>query len=156
MLADDPEYPDLGPLSGICPAIEDCKARFAVLLPVDLPLLPPSLVRFLLHHAESTESAITVASIGGFVQTFPVVIDRKAGPALRTSLRSQDRKCLTAFRAAAEKLAKPMSVLAVESLIKGTQVTESRGLQTGDWFLGINTPGDLARAEGLLRTNSIG
>src|SRR5262249_52769899 len=53
-LGADPDYPGLGPLSGICPAIEECRARFAVFIPVDMPLMPPSLVSYLVHHAEVT------------------------------------------------------------------------------------------------------
>ena len=44
-------HPDRGPLAGICSALASTSARYAVFLPVDLPLLPPSLVSFLLHHA---------------------------------------------------------------------------------------------------------
>lgn len=149
IVADDPDYPGLGPLSGICPALEAAAARFAVFIPVDLPLLPPSLVGYLIHHAQVTDSAITLASIGGFLQTFPVVVDCAAAPALKTSLRSQNRKCLTAFRAATDALAKAFSVVPVELLLQSGQVCDPSGLPPQAWFLSINTPEDLSRAENL-------
>jgi molybdenum cofactor guanylyltransferase len=149
-LFDDPTSPGLGPLSGICPALESTAARFAVFLPVDLPLLPAALVGYLVHQAEVTGSAVTVASISGFVETFPAVIDRDAAPALRASLRSDDRKCLTAFAAAAEALSRAMSIVPVELLLQAGQVEDPRGLPAKAWFLSINTPEDLSRAEHLV------
>lgn len=149
-IADDPAYPGLGPLSGICPALEAAAARFTVFIPVDLPLLPPGLVSYLVHHAEVTESAIAMASICGFIETFPVVIDRAAAPAIKLSLQSENRKCLTAFRAAADALSRPMSVVPVELLAQAGQVDDPRGLPAQAWFSGINTPEDLSQAERLL------
>jgi molybdopterin-guanine dinucleotide biosynthesis protein A len=120
-------------------------------LPVDLPLLAPSLITYLLHHAQVTGSAITLASIGAFVETFPVVIDRVAAPSLRASLGSGDRKCLTAFRIAASAIAKPFSVLPVEVLLQAGQVAHPKGLPTHAWFLSINDPANLATAESLVK-----
>ena len=45
-VVEDPE-PGLGPLAGICAALASTAARYAVFLPVDLPLLPPALIAFL-------------------------------------------------------------------------------------------------------------
>lgn len=151
-LADDRGYPGLGPLSGICPALVASSARYAIFIPVDLPLLPPALVRYLVHHAQVAESAITMASICGFVETFPVVIDRAATPKLNACLRSGDRKCLTAFEAVANALSRPVSILQVEFLTQAGQVADDYGLPAQAWFLSINAPEDLARAEGLRRS----
>ena len=149
-LADDPAYPGLGPLSGICPALKASSARFAAFLPVDLPLLPPTLVSYLVHHAEVADSVVTMASICGFIETFPVVIDRAAAQTLNASLRSENRKCLDAFRAAASALSRPFSVVPVEYLLQAGQIYDSHGLPPQDWFLSINTPKDMVRAEDLL------
>jgi molybdopterin-guanine dinucleotide biosynthesis protein A len=81
--------PGLGPLSGICAALSMISSRYAVFLPVDLPLLPPSLIVFLLRHARITGSAVTVPSVSGFTQTFPAVLDRALLPALQNELDSQ-------------------------------------------------------------------
>lgn len=150
ILADDPAYPDLGPLSGICPALEAASARFAVFIPVDQPLLPPSLVGYLVHHAQITDSAVTLASLCGFIETFPAVIDRAAGPILSASLRSGSRKCLTAFQSVAETLARPFSVVSAELLLQAGQVSDPSGLSASAWFQSMNHPEDLSRAEGLL------
>lgn len=149
-LTDDPVCPGLGPLSGICPALMASVARYAVFLPVDLPLLPAALVGYLAHHAQATESAITMASLCGFVETFPVVIDRNASPTFNSLLRSENRKCLSAFRAAADALSKPMTIVPVELLLRVGKVHDPHGLPPHAWFLSLNTPEDLTRAEDLL------
>ena len=75
-VVEDPES-GLGPLAGICAALASTSARYAVFLPVDLPLLPPALIGFLLHHARITGRAVTVPAVAGFNQTFPAVLDRQ-------------------------------------------------------------------------------
>lgn len=152
VIADGPDYVERGPLSGICSALEASAARYGVFLPVDLPLLPPTLVGYLVHHADRTGSAIILASIAGFIETFPVVIDRDAVPVLRASLRSENRKCLTAFHAAAEALGKPFSAVAVELLVQASQVDSPAGYPANTWFLNVNRPVDLERAEALMAT----
>ncbi len=126
------------------------RSDLAVFLPVDLPFLPSGLIAWLLHHAVATQSAITLVSIASFVQTFPVVVHREALPALQASLHSEDRNCLRAFREAAKALSKPFSVLPVESLLQTGHVSHPGHLPPATWFLNINSPQDLARAEALL------
>jgi molybdopterin-guanine dinucleotide biosynthesis protein A len=150
VVPDDPNHPRLGPLSGICSAIDFATCRYAVFLPVDLPLLPASLITYMVHHAEVTGSAITIASICGFLETFPVVIDGTAAPVLKSWLQSQDRKCLNAFRAAADALQRPFSVMRVELLVQAGQVSDPRCLPPRAWFLSINTPADLVTAKTFL------
>jgi molybdopterin-guanine dinucleotide biosynthesis protein A len=141
--------PGLGPLSGICAALSIISARFAVFLPVDLPLLPPSLLVFLLHHAQVTGSAVTVSSVSGFTQTFPAVLDRSTLPALQNELCSKRYGCFSAFQAASAALGQSVSSVSVELLAQSGQVSDPRGLPPLRWFLNLNTPDDLARAEAL-------
>ena len=139
--------PGLGPLGGICTALKSTTARWAVFLPVDLPLLPSSLVRFLLAHAQTTGSAITLPSLAGFVQTFPAVLDRSALPGLQAELESGRRECFSAFQAAAGGLGRPLGVVAAELLAQAGQVTHPDGLSVESWFSNINSVDDLRRAE---------
>jgi molybdenum cofactor guanylyltransferase len=149
-LPDDATQSGLGPLSGICSALADTSAPFAIFLPVDLPFLPASLLVYLLHHATVTQSAVTVVSVAGFIQTFPAVIDPATLPLLLSSLHSDDRNSLRAFHAAAEQLSKPFSVLPIELLIQAGQVSSPQDLPSALWFLNINAPQELSRAEALL------
>ena len=115
-----------------------------------MPLLPTSLIIYLLHHATVTQSAVTVVSIGGFIQTFPAIIDKAALPSLQSSLDSEDRNCLYAFRAGADFLSRPFTVLPIELLLQAGQVSSPKAVPPGLWFLNINTPQDLHRAQALL------
>jgi molybdopterin-guanine dinucleotide biosynthesis protein A len=141
--------PGLGPLSGVCAALAATSARHAVFLPVDLPLLPPSLLAFLLRYARITGSAFTVPSASGFTQTFPAVLDRALLPALQSELNSGRFGCFSAFQAAAAALGQSVSAVSVELVAQSGQVSDPRGLPPVRWFLNLNTPDDLARAEAL-------
>jgi molybdopterin-guanine dinucleotide biosynthesis protein A len=146
--------PGLGPLSGICTALSIISTRYAVFLPVDLPLLPPSLIVFLLRHARITGSVVTVPSISGFAQTFPAVLDRAALPALQNELDSQRYGCFSAFQAASAAVGQSVSSVAVELLAQAGEVSDPLGLPPIHWFLNLNTPEDLARAEALRNAGS--
>jgi molybdenum cofactor guanylyltransferase len=150
VVPDDQERPALGPLSGICSALSQSRTRYSIFLSVDLPLIPPSLILYLAHHANVTESAVTAVSVAGFVQTFPVVIDAGAASALRASLNSNDRNCLRAFQAAAKTMTGRFSVLPIEHLLQAGLVRHPSCLPPTQWFLNINMPDDLASAESLL------
>lgn len=149
----DPQ-PGLGPLAGICTALKAASTRFVVILPIDLPLLPTSLVAYLLHHARITGCAVTVPSVNGFAQTFPVVLERSALPALRAQLQSGKLGCFSAFQAAAESVGQHIAVVPVEMLAQSGQIAHPFGLAPVRWFLNVNTPQDLGRAE-LLSSRAI-
>ena len=149
-LPDDPTRSGLGPLAGFCSALATTSVPLALFMPIDMPLLQASLIVYLLHHATVTESAVTVVSVGGFIQTFPVIIDIAALPSLQLSLDSQDRNCLHAFRAAADPLSRPFTVLPIELLLQAGQVSSPLAVPPGLWFLNINTPHDLRRADAML------
>jgi molybdenum cofactor guanylyltransferase len=145
-IVDDPE-PGRGPLAGICAALESTSARYAVFLPVDLPLLPASLAAYLLRHARVTGFAITVARVAGFSQTFPAVVDRAALPGLRSALETRDDGCFSAFESATAGLGEALGVVDVELVAQAGQVTHALLLPPPRWFLNVNTPEDWERAE---------
>jgi molybdopterin-guanine dinucleotide biosynthesis protein A len=139
-----------GPLSGICAALESMQAEFAVFLSVDMPLLPSSLVAYLLDRARITGAVAVVASVNGFAQTFPAVVRKAALSALRVELSCGKGGCLHAFREAAAQLNLPFTTLTVENLVQAGQVEHPSGLPPAFWFLNVNTPADLERAESWL------
>jgi molybdenum cofactor guanylyltransferase len=138
-----------GPLSGVCAALASTVARYSVFLSVDLPLLPPSLIVYLLHDARITGNAVTVASVAGFDQTFPAVIDRAVLSDLQTALEVGNGGCFAAFQDAAASHGRAISSVAVELLAQSAQVTHPQGLAPAHWFLNINAAEDLKRAEKL-------
>ncbi len=136
-----------GPLGGITAALASTSAHWAVFVPVDLPLLPASLLLCLLRHAEVTGNPVTVASVNGFVETFPAVLDPALAPLLESELLNGRRGCLAAFHAAAASLGRPVSVLPVELLVQAGQLSHPLGRPASRWFLNVNRQDDLIRAE---------
>lgn len=145
--------PGLGPLSGICAALRATPARWAVFLSVDAPLLPASLVAYLVWHAQITEQPVTIASVSGFAQTLPAVVDRAVLPVLEAELREGHRGCFAAFELAAKALGSRLQGIPTELLVQGGQVTHAAGLPALHWFLNVNAPQDLERAASLLHAS---
>jgi molybdopterin-guanine dinucleotide biosynthesis protein A len=152
--ADDRGSPR-GPLSGICAALGSVAADRAaflavVFLAVDQPFVPPSLLIYLLHHARITGNAVTLATVAGVDQTFPVVLDRAALPYLRAELESGQRGCLRAFAAAAAQLNQSVSRIPIELLAQSGQVAHPAGLGAAHWLTNLNTPATLRRSLALV------
>lgn len=141
--------PGRGPLGGICAALAACTEPRAVFLPVDLPLMPASLLGYLIRRAEVTQSAITLASIAGFAQTFPTVVDRAALPALQAELDAGRLGAFAALHGAAAAMGQRVQTVAVEYAAQSGQAAHPQGLPAALWFLNVNSPGELRRAEAL-------
>jgi len=139
-----------GPLSGVCAALQSCPAGLAVFLSVDLPLMPASLIEYLVQHARVTGAVVTVPAVNGFAQTFPAVVDRAALPMLQRALQAGRGGCFAAFQLAAERLGRGFSIVPVELVAQPGQVAHPAGLAPAFWFLNVNGPGDLQRAETLV------
>lgn len=135
--------PGLGPLSGVCAALASVSAARGVFLPVDVPLLPSSLIDCLLRHARITDAAFTLTSVNGFPQTFPAVVARPVLPRLQRELREGRLGCLAAFQAAARDLGQPLSILPAEVLAQSGQVSHPEALPVVRWFLNLNSEQDV-------------
>ena len=137
---------DQGPLHGVCSALAQAGAEFAVFVPVDMPLLPPSLLAYLLRHAVMTRSPVTLGSVNGFAQTFPAVLRRETLPILQQELAAGRGGCIMAFRFAAEQIRQTVTVVPVEMLVQAGQVKADRAVPPYRWFLNVNTPEDVEQA----------
>jgi molybdopterin-guanine dinucleotide biosynthesis protein A len=84
-----------------------------------------------------------------FTQTFPAVLDRAALSALKNELDGQRYGCFSAFQAAAAALDQSVGTVAVELLAQTGEVFDPLGLPPIRWFINLNTPEDLGRAEAL-------
>uniref|UniRef100_E6QMK2 MobA-like NTP transferase domain-containing protein n=1 Tax=mine drainage metagenome TaxID=410659 RepID=E6QMK2_9ZZZZ len=69
-------FVNVGPLGGVHAALATSKAEWSVFIPVDMPLLPASLLRCLLDRAAITRAAITCLRCNGFLHPFPVILHR--------------------------------------------------------------------------------
>jgi len=138
-----------GPLGGICAALAGMGGRWGVFLPVDTPLVPAGLLAYLLRHALTAGSAVTIASVGGSAETFPAVLDRAVLDSLRRDLEAGRRKCFSAFETAAAALGQKMAVVPAEMLAQTGEVTHPAGLAAAQWFMNVNRPDELRNAESL-------
>jgi len=140
------EEPERGPLGGICAALARMSEQFAVFLPVDMPFAPSSLILYLIDRAVVTGAPVTVSSLNGGVQTFPVVLERGTLPVLKRLLDAGRGGCLTAFEAAAAQGGQRLAVIPAEILAQCGQVVDPGGLPAAFWYLNVNTPEGLGRA----------
>jgi len=138
---------DRGPLAGICAALAATPARFAVFISVDMPFLPPSLLRYLLNWSLKSGAAISLASLQGFAQTFPAVVDRAVLPCLVEELECGRGGCYSAFAVACASSGRELAVLPVERAIVDGLVTHPTSLSIDLWFLNLNARTDVLRAE---------
>jgi molybdopterin-guanine dinucleotide biosynthesis protein A len=139
--------PDAGPLEGICAALAASEAERAVFLSVDLPLVPASLIEYLVRDAATTVCMVTLASVNGFPQTFPAVVRRAALSALEDELRKGKAGCFAGFEAAARGAGETVRVIAAESLLQNGRVEHPLGLNPAQWFQNVNSLSELERAE---------
>lgn len=138
--------PDRGPLGGVCAALEQSQAEMAIFVSVDMPLLPPSAIEYLVCHAASAGELVTVYAVNGFAQTFPAVIRRQAVSTLKAELAAGRGGCFAALEAAARMQGEEIRVLPVEYLAQAGHVRDGRGLPPARWFANLNTRADLDRA----------
>ena len=149
----DPE-PGRGPLGGICAALAAMREPRAVFVPIDLPLLPASLIALMVRRAAINGAIVTLPSVSGFVQTLPAVVDRAALPGLEDALKEGRGGCFAAFEAAAAGLGQRVASFPVEYLVQAGQVTHPEGVPPVMWFMNANSPADLARAQAVARRAS--
>lgn len=147
---DDPGV-DEGPLGGICAAMAVTPAPWAVFVPVDMPLLPASLIALLLDHARITSAAVTAPAVSGFTQTFPAVLNRDVLPVLQRELEGGRGGCFAAFNMAAEALGQQVNAIAAEVLVQTGQVKHPEGLPASCWFFNLNCAADVQQAHGYRR-----
>jgi len=140
------EAPDEGPLRGVCTALRSTRAALTVFLPVDLPLIPSSLLSYLVSDARVTGAAITLVSVNGFTQTFPAVIRTALLPFLLEELVAGRRGCFAAFQAASKRVDQELRVAPAELLVQAGQVQDQRALPAYQWFLNLNSFEDVERA----------
>ena len=136
--------PESGPLGGIHAALSASTARWNLFLPVDMPLMPPSLLRYLLDRAELTAAPVTAVLLNGRLEPLPVVLDRAVLPHLVGLLARGQRACRIAWQSIPGLLGAELDAPAVETLRALGYCGDPHGLPPVHWFQSANTPADLA------------
>jgi molybdopterin-guanine dinucleotide biosynthesis protein A len=141
-------YLDAGPLGGIHAALTATQADLNLFIPVDVPLIPPSLLRCLLLRASLTGAAVTASRLNGRLEPFPVVLRRDVLPLIARELdggAARSPSCRAVWEVIPEQLGSLLDAPSVETLLQCGQVAHPLGLPPVLWFQNANTPVDLAR-----------
>jgi molybdopterin-guanine dinucleotide biosynthesis protein A len=156
VLADGPEFgPRPGPLAGVAGALERIDTPWLLVLPVDVPLLPPDL-------AQRLSGALSGVSAGGAPAAGSPLVD---APAAGSHIADSSAARLAYARCGGPQ---PLCMLLHRELLGGLrEFLRGGGRKVQQWqagqgavavpfperegmFLNINTPEDLCRAERLL------
>jgi molybdenum cofactor guanylyltransferase len=141
-------YLDAGPLGGIHAALTATQADLNLFLPVDMPLIPPPLLRCLLLRATVTGAPVTASRLNGRLEPFPVVLHRSVLPLIARTLDgggARSPSCRAVWEAIPEQLGSLLDAPSVEALLQCGQVAHRLGLPSVFWFQSANTPAELAR-----------
>jgi molybdopterin-guanine dinucleotide biosynthesis protein A len=134
--------PGCGPLGGLEAALTFSETELNVFLPVDLPLLPPAFLRYLLERAAITGAAATVPTLGGRPEPLCAVYRRDLLPGIAHALKSGEYKAMRAIENAVSAAQAEIDGFSVEA------VAAARDNWATDlphrWFQNMNTPADMA------------
>jgi len=131
-------------MSGVHAGLSATHSEWNLFLPVDVPLMPSSLLACLLQRATLTGSPVTVSTLNGRVQSFPAVLHRATLPHIAARLETGKTACHQAWRTIPEKMGNALDAVSVESLVQCGHCRHLRGLPPVLWFQSANTPGELA------------
>jgi molybdenum cofactor guanylyltransferase len=139
--------PGCGPLSGIEAALAASARPLNVFLPVDIPLVPPQFLLWMLQRAAITGALVTVPRINGWPQPLCAVYHRDLLDHLTASLRAGEHKVMRAVTGAAREQSPDhnIDIFDVE-LVASThpQMPTFSPLPLYRWFHNCNTPEDMA------------
>jgi molybdopterin-guanine dinucleotide biosynthesis protein A len=138
-------WPDFGPLGGIHAALSAEVADWNLFLPVDLPLMPASLLACLLQRAALTGQPVTATRLNGRLEPFPVLLHRSVLPFVAQRLEAGRTACHQAWQSIPQELATQLDAVPVESLVQCGQCSHPADLPPILWFQSANTPDELAR-----------
>jgi molybdopterin-guanine dinucleotide biosynthesis protein A len=141
-----PVIPDrrlgVGPLGGLEAALGCSDCDLNLFLPVDLPLLPSTFLRFLVQRARMTRAVATVPLVNGRPQPLVAVYRRSLLALIQEALEGQSFKVMSPIYRAKE-LAGGLDLFHVELLYEVEEGWPYR------WFQNFNEPGDLAMLESI-------
>ena len=138
-------FAETGPLGGIHAALSISDAEWNFFLPVDLPLMPSSLLACILQRAMLTGAPVTAVRLNGRIQPFPVVLHRAVLLSITQRLEAGNSACHTAWQSIPADLGFSLDVAPVEYLHQCGHCSHPRGLPPALWFQSANTPAELSR-----------
>ena len=137
-------FPEAGPLGGIHAALSSSFSEWNLFFPVDMPLMPASLLRLLIDRARLTRARVTATKLNGRLEPFPVVLHRSVLFHLTDRLRSGQSAPYQAWQIIPPLLGSILDAPRVEFLVQSGQCCDPRNLPPVFWYQSANTPGELA------------
>jgi len=137
-------FAEIGPLGGIHAGLAAFAGDLSLFLPVDMPLMPASLLAVLVERAQTTGCPVTAVRVNGRIEPFPVVLSRAVLPGLTREIEAGRTGCMAAWRAVSAELGQEVDAPHVEYLVQAGMARELSGLPAALWFQSTNTPEDLA------------
>jgi len=135
-----------GPLGGVEAALTVTDSDRNLFLPVDLPELPVTFLRWMAARAETTGAIATIPRFGGRPQPLCAVYSRRLLPGVRAALAAGDFRMMAAIPAAAAAASEGIDGFDVES-VAAALMPESwpDSPPLARWFWNLNTPADYER-----------
>jgi molybdenum cofactor guanylyltransferase len=125
-------FPGCGPLGGIHAALRASSAELNLMLAVDMPFLPPDLLRYLVTRARNSAATVTIPHCGGRNQMLCAVYRRAFADAAELALRKGQYKIDALFAN------------------RSTKVIDEDALRANGFsarmFRNLNSPQELAQA----------
>ncbi|MGC2403333.1 MAG: molybdenum cofactor guanylyltransferase [Acidobacteriaceae bacterium] len=143
-------HPGCGPLSGIEAALAASSHALNIFLPVDMPLLPPGFLTWMLRRAQITGSLATVPRLNGLPQPLCAVYRRQLLNSISAALPAGNYKVMSVVSAAVAQ-DESIDVFNVENLASiDPSLRDLTPLPLHKWFHNCNTPHDVAEVENAL------
>jgi molybdopterin-guanine dinucleotide biosynthesis protein A len=135
-------HTDCGPMGGIEAALAYAVGDWSMILPVDVPFLPESLLAGWIVETVGNEGLrLSLFRVEGRVQPTILLIHRDLAPATALAVSQQRYKLFPVLEAAAQEIAERRG-MQIDEVLRIVEVSEGqRGC-----FANLNTPEDLALA----------
>lgn len=131
-------HPGCGPLGGIEAALTASNSEWNLFVPVDLPLLPPVFLKYLMERAAITRASATLPALAGRVHPLCAVYRRILLPGIKESIKAHDYKVMRAIGRDAG-----IDIFSVEAVAAARDDWPVAPLPRR-WFQNLNTPEDMA------------
>jgi molybdopterin-guanine dinucleotide biosynthesis protein A len=132
-----------GPLGGMEAALAASESEWNIFVPVDLPLLPPAFLRYLMERAAITGASATIPTLGGRPEPLCAVYHRDLLSGITRALESGEYKVKRAIESAANASHAEIDLFGVEA-VAATRADWPMEPPLYRWFQNMNTPADMA------------
>lgn len=147
-------HPNAGPMGGIHAALCESGAEWNLFLPVDMPLIPPSLLAYLFERVAVTGCPVTAVRLNGRLEPFPVLLHRSVTSAIAERIETNQAACHAAWQTIPVELNSALDAPDVEALQQTGHCHNVLGLPPSLWFQSANTPQELTLLNSLITGRS--